>query len=160
MIPREHWHAAVAETLRTAAPAEVTLRSLIHQLDLPEDPPPASLPALTLARAVAALGPLLIEKQRLGEGHPVRRTLAACLAFIEAPNEQTWSFYFDAATDSYPFGPGDGCHCLLPSERHGERGGGCISGAGTLMSIAHEVGMDAAVAELRRVLLPWLDTLE
>lgn len=160
MSPREQWHAVVAETLRTDAAAEMTLRSLVHQLDLPEDPPPASLPALTLARAVAALGPLLIEQLGLAEGHPVRRTLAACLAFIAAPNEPTWQSYFDAATSSYPFGSGDGCYCLLPSERHGERGGGCISGAGTLMSVAHEVGMEAAVAELRRVLLPWLDTLE
>ncbi len=155
MTARPGWRAALREAL--LGDGDRALREVIRQLDLPEDDPPDNLAALALARAILALGPIV--GARLEASHPVHVTTAAAAAFAKAPADETWDDFFRAATASYPFGPGDGCHCTLPAARHGERGGGCRSGSGTLRSIAEEVGVERVMQVVRAALVPWLDTL-
>ncbi|HET7015756.1 MAG TPA: hypothetical protein VFI65_17685 [Streptosporangiaceae bacterium] len=103
-----------------------------------------------LARAVAAVGrPLL--------GHwpmpTVAATLAAAQAYVRAPGDQTWDAYASCATSSYPYGSGDGHYGL---DENCDPGTGCVTGAGTLVCVADQIGAEVVVEVLTAELLPWL----
>ena len=117
-----------------------------------------TLPALALARAVVACGRLMAES---GEITPtIETTVQAASDFIASQCEATASRYFDAATKSYPFGPGDGCYDIVTGSDHGAPGSGCRSGAGTLLGIGLAIGMAPTLAAVRVALLPWLDGMD
>ncbi|MGZ6086110.1 MAG: hypothetical protein ACXWUG_18270 [Polyangiales bacterium] len=74
---------------------------------------------VTFVRALVAGSALL-------EAIPtIDRTMRAAHAFLERPCEETYGALQVAATDSYPFGPGDGC---LAVPETGVDGCGCTSG--------------------------------
>ena len=68
---------------------------------------------------------------------------------LEHPDEAHWDELFAAATATYPFGPGDGCHAVAALGGHGAPGSGCTSGIGFLDSLA---GAAKVLEALRREL--------
>lgn len=107
----------------------------------------------TLARSVVAVGTLLLP---IGDSPRISATLKAAGAYVENPTDETMQTYFDCATNSYPYGPGDG-HYGLPGCRC-EAGSGCASGAGTLRCAAEVLGHETVLHLLRDTLQPWLCT--
>ncbi|MEZ4249159.1 MAG: hypothetical protein R3B99_13070 [Polyangiales bacterium] len=84
-------------------------------------------------------------------------TLRAARDVVEGPTgeegDEAWAELSRAATRSYPFGPGDGCHCVDALGVQGcGPGSGCRSGAGTFDSIALTVGYAPVAAATRDVL--------
>lgn len=105
-----------------------------------------------LARAVtAALRPLTEQVPAPN----IAATLAAAQAYVRAPGDRTWDAYATCATSSYPYGSGDGHYGV---EESCDPGTGCITGAGTLIHIAEEVGFEVVVEALASELVPWLRT--
>ncbi len=87
-----------------------------------------------LARAVVALGATLVDTQ--GASETIVATIKSAENYALNPTEQNWDLLFHCATQSYPFGPGDGC-LSIPELENGatcQPGSGCISGSGTLAS--------------------------
>jgi hypothetical protein len=105
-----------------------------------------------LARAVVAVGRPLWEQKPAAT---IAATIAAAQAYVQAPDDETWVAYATCATSSYPFGSGDGHYGV---EDSCEPGSGCITGAGTLLHVADEVGFDVVIAALITELVPWLRT--
>ncbi|MFC0431401.1 hypothetical protein [Kutzneria buriramensis] len=97
-----------------------------------------------LARMTAAAGRLLFRHKGWDDSHPVARTLAAADAFVAGPSDDTYSEYVRVATNSYPFGAGDGCF-KLPGYDSCEPGSGCTTGAGSLWSIASVIGHETTL---------------
>jgi len=139
------------ELLAAPSPAKEFVLDLIRWLDRHEAPEETSLNTQTLIRAFVACGSSL-------EHLPtVACTLRAAREFIAEPTEAQWDALLRAATDSYPFGPGDGCFAIAEiGYTRCEPGSGCRSGAGTLACIAHEVGYDAVADAVRVELGKWL----
>lgn len=109
--------------------------------------------AQTLSRAVIALGSPFLQRISLRQ---IALTLEAARAYADSPDDKTKQAYLERATNSYPYGPGDG-HLGL-DDRGCEPGSGCPSGAGTLRYIANELGGDTALHALAAALSPWLHT--
>ena len=87
----------------------------------------------------------------------ISATLGAAEAYARDPGDQTELALFECATDSYPFGPGEGHYGI--TERDGcEPGSGCRSGAGTLLFAARETGFAVVIQVLTAELAPWLRT--
>ncbi|NBD36857.1 MAG: hypothetical protein GVY30_12785 [Chloroflexi bacterium] len=107
-----------------------------------------------LARAIIAAGYGLMEKRFLPT---VQVTIEAAEAYVLAPTDEHFERYVIAATNSYPFGSGEGCYAIAELGYEGcALGSGCGSGAGSLGSFAAELG-DAVVMELIAAeLIPWL----
>lgn len=115
-----------------------------------------SSPYQILARSTIALGYILPEEIRF---EPVRQTLKAGEAFALNPTEESWTEFSVSATNSYPFGPGDGCFSIVELEDTGgnpscKPGTGCWSGAGNLgcQAIDEAEVMKAIAGELT----PWI----
>jgi hypothetical protein len=121
-------------------------------LDAPQGGLDHGIAAQILARAVAAVGrPLLAH----APAPTIAATIAAAEAYADDPGDETWRAYFACATDSYPYGAGEGHYGI---EAGCEPGSGCVTGAGTLVSVAAMVGFDAVVDALAAELTPWLRT--
>jgi hypothetical protein len=150
------WRRALRELLEREGEPDRQLLDLVRQLDLPDEDDQENLPSQALARAVVAAGPALLARQPLPT---VEATLAAGAAYVAAPSEATWAALFEASTMSYPFGPGEGCYSTW-ADGGCAPGSGCRSGAGTLSSIASEVGAAVVLTAVRAALLPWLAALE
>lgn len=152
--------AALLAILRDgAAGPERQLRTLVTTIDLAvAREPEHGLAAQALARAVAAVGRPLLARHPDGPQTPrISATLAAAEAYARDPGDRTELALYECATDSYPFGPGEGHYGT--TERDGcEPGSGCRSGAGTLLFAARETGFAAAVQALTAELTPWLRT--
>jgi len=103
-----------------------------------------------LARAVVPVGRPLLEHVPVPT---VAATLAAAQAYTRAPGDETWDAYAKCATSSYPYGSGDGHYGI---DDGCEPGNGCITGAGTLLCVARQVGFEVVVEELTAELVPWL----
>lgn len=102
---------------------------------------------VTFVRALVAGGALLASMPT------IERTMRAARAFLERPCDETYGALQIAATDSYPYGPGDGCLSVPETGVEGcARGSGCTSGSGTLVEIAHAAGWDATAAAIRATL--------
>jgi len=144
-----------------AAGPERQLRTLVTTIDLAvAREPEHGLAAQALARAVAAVGRPLLARHPDGPQSPrISATLAAAEAYARDPDERTGLALYRCATDSYPFGPGEGHYGT--TERDGcEPGSGCRSGAGTLLFAARETGFAAAVQVMTAELAPWLRTTQ
>jgi hypothetical protein len=142
-----------------AAGPEHQLRGLVAALDLAVAREPGHGPAAqALARAVAAVGrPLLVRHPDGLSSARISATLAAAEAYARDPGDPTELALFERATDSYPFGPGEGHYGT--TERDGcEPGSGCRSGAGTLLFAARETGFAEAISALTAELTSWLRT--
>jgi hypothetical protein len=129
-------------------------RAFVHELVRTLDLAYARDPRSTrhaYARCLLAVGGLLPATDRLDA------TLGAARDVVEAPEgeggDDAWAAFFRAATGSYPFGPGDGCHCVdaLGAKGCGP-GSGCRSGAGSFDSIGLTVGYAPVAAALRAVI--------
>jgi hypothetical protein len=148
--------------LEAEADARAVVLDLVRRLDLAHLGAPGSdtgdaimeLVALVLARAACVLGPELAAK--VSPRERIDATVVAARAYVDAPSEETHTAFFRAATQSYPFGPGDGCLAARELGGHGTPGAGCASGSGFLAGTAAWIGDAAALACLRRELLPWL----
>jgi hypothetical protein len=140
-----------------AAGPERQLRTLVTTIDLAvAREPEHGLAVQALARAVAAVGRPLLARHPDGPQSPrISATLAAAEAYARDPDDRTELALYECATDSYPFGPGEGHYGT--TERDGcEPGSGCRSGAGTLLFAARETGFAAAIQALTAELAPWL----
>jgi hypothetical protein len=113
-----------------------------------------SLPYQILARSVVALGNKIINEE--GEIPTVRKTINSAEQFALEPTETNWDKLFEDASQSFPFGPGEGCYSIKELEIEGpcEAGTGCISGAGTLAGS----GLDEAEVMqcIATELIPWI----
>ena len=112
-----------------------------------------------LTRAIAAGGRVLIAAMGYGADHPVSRTVAAADDYGRQPSENAHDAYFAAATNSYPYGAGEGCYAM-DGAASCEPGSGCISGAGSLAQIAFRAGAPAVLDALGAELTPWLHGIE
>lgn len=141
--------------LLSATPSKESLLALISWLDLAcAEAPLTSLPQQILARAVIALGYVLYDK--LGYA-TIAQTIQAAEQFALTPTLDNFAAYQSAATNSYPFGPGDGCYAIALTGYIGcEPGSGCRSGAGCLYIV--ELGEIAVMATIAKNLLPWLQS--
>ena len=95
-----------------------------------------------IAEMVCTLGEALD-----GGGGGIGRTTAAARRYLERPEAERWGALYEAATMTYPFGPGEGCLALVELGGHGARGAGCASGVGFIASTGLD---DALVVELLR----------
>lgn len=112
-----------------------------------------------MTRAIAAGGRVLIAEMGFGADHPVSRTLVAADDYSRQPSENAYDAYVAAATNSYPYGAGDGCLTINEAGSCGP-GSGCTSGFGSLAQIAAQAGAPAVLAALSAELTPWLRDIE
>jgi hypothetical protein len=139
----------------SSPPSRKALLELIRWLDIQCAPASAeSLPPQILARAVFAVGNEFVKKGLFARNHSMMQAVAQ---YILEPTEEQYDRYFTAATNSYPYGSGDGCYAIEELGYEGcEPGSGCASGAGSLASMAIEIGEEDTLEIIARELLPWL----
>lgn len=139
--------------LLSATPSKEALLALISWLDLAcAAAPLTSLPRQILARAFVAVGYVLYEKFGY---ETIAQTIQAAEGFALAPTLDNFVVYQNAATNSYPFGPGDGCYAIAATGYAGcEVGSGCRSGSGCLSIV--ELGEIVVMETIAKELLPWL----
>lgn len=164
-IDRATLRRRVLEGLESEGSPRERLIGLVHLLDgvveahlrrgAYDDPVVHSVQGI-LAHAVVATGDALLAAIAPEARANVTATIEAARAFTEAPSESAWDVLFDAATHSYPFGPGEGCHALRELGGHGAFGAGCVSGAGFLDAVASVLGDAAVMTTLREHLAPRL----
>jgi hypothetical protein len=145
--------AALEKLLLT--PSRESLLTCINWLDLAcAEAPPESLPPQFLARAIIAAGGALLEHR----SYPtVAVTIETAKAYVLEPTEEHYARYFMAATNSYPFGSGDGCYAVVElGYGKCDAGSGCVSGAGSLWSFASELGAAVVMERVAQELIPWL----
>ena len=138
----------------SAPPSKQSLLQLISWLDIEcLVEPPVSLPHQILARAVVAIGYRLINKLGLPT---IKATTEAAEIFALEPTIGNFNAYQSAATNSYPFGSGDGCYAI-PETGYPEcePGSGCRSGSGSLglSGLEESFVMQCVSSDL----LPWLE---
>jgi hypothetical protein len=134
------------------------LRWFIRELDrvvTPENGEPTSFAVQALTRAIAAACRVLTAKLAPSAADRVRLTVAAADRYTARPCDETYEAYFQAATNSYPYGAGDGCLRIIEDESCAPASG-CTSGAGSLEQVAIAMGASAVLAALRAELRPWL----
>jgi hypothetical protein len=111
-----------------------------------------------LTRSIIAAGHELVIKQHIAPSHPVMNTLRAAEAYCHTPQPDYFAQYFEAATASYPFGSGEGCYAIVECGYSGcQPGSGCPSGAGSLYSIADEVGIEEIWQAITTEIFSWLE---
>lgn len=108
-----------------------------------------SLAHQAVARAVIALAPLV------PASHRIASTAAAALDYATAPNGDAWSALVAAATDSYPFGPGDGCLAVDELGGHGAPGAG-DGGSGFVWLVAQQCGAESVCVALHDAIATWV----
>jgi len=83
----------------------------------------------SLVRLTVAVGETLIVEP----GAAIEKTVATASHFLREPSPPNWRSFFNASTNSYPFGPGEGCYGV-EELGHGTCGvgSGCRSGVGFL----------------------------
>ena len=134
------------------------LLHLIGQVDsaFAAVPPPevVNFVRALLARATSAVGPLM-KGLWPGADENIAATTRAAERYVAAPSHENDLAFFDAATQSFPFGPGDGCLDVDAIGGH-RPGGGCRSGAGFLWHVAEDAGHAEVRARLVAALEAWL----
>ena len=149
----DQWRADLINVLTssTSADDEWLLR-VVTWLDTSAGPPRTAFQNVAWAWLFATALELLHQVMRgRGDENPrIEQTMTAARLFAVDPTEDNYDELFWAATDSYPFGPGDGCLAVPETSADNcERGSGCSSGSGSLYYIAQEVGAGALRAVLR-----------
>jgi hypothetical protein len=82
----------------------------------------------------------------------IEATRDAAATYLHTPTEEHWDALFQAATASYPFGPGEGCLALDELGGHDAPGSGCTSGVGFI----YRIGAETVIQLLKRDMTPWL----
>lgn len=143
--------------LVSAPPSKESLLQLVSWLDIEcFGGPPVSLPHQILARAVITIGHQLIHKLGLAT---IKHTTEMAEIFAIEPTVENFNAYQHAATNSYPFGSGDGCYAVSETGFAGcEPGSGCSSGSGCLYlsGLENDFVMQCIADEL----IPWLENRE
>lgn len=115
----------------------------------------------TLARSIVSLGYKFVEINKIAKDHPFIATIKAAEQYSLTPSEENWEGLFEASTNSYPFGPGEGCYDINSSKYTDcKPGTGCNSGAGSIDQIRLAIaGMsgESAMKHIADKLLPWLE---
>lgn len=87
---------------------------------------------ILFAKIIVKLGHRM-QQSEAGLGQRQLDTILAAEKYIVKCTEENWDTFCQSSTNSFPFGPGDGCYCV---EKTGitecKPGSGCISGIGTL----------------------------
>jgi len=105
-----------------------------------------------LARATVATGAMLGADRRAAT---IDRTVTAAEEYLRSETDERWDEVLQAATDSFPFGPGDGCLAVPELGGHGARGSG-DHGSGFIWFVAEMVGPERIRDALATALIPWL----
>lgn len=103
-----------------------------YDIEAVKDPDNIELKVL-FAKIVVKLG-LTIQHSKSGLVQMQELTLLSAKEFLVKSTDENWEAFCQSSTNSYPFGPGDGCYCV---EKTGfsecKQGSGCISGIGSLV---------------------------
>ena len=121
------------------------------------DTPYGSLAWQTLVRSITAVGYVLAKKKNFSDAeHPVKKTITAGEKYISDPTIEKLNDFCSASTNSYPFGPGEGCYSIASLGYPGcEPGSGCYSGAGSLVSLGLEENEIWTI--VKNALLTWIN---
>lgn len=104
-------------------------------------------------RASAAMAVAFGPAMAIQYGNPgIHKVVAASQAWLNAPSDEHWTDIYHAATMTYAFGPGEGCHSVPELGGGCREGSGCRTGIGWLWSLRHSVGAAAVRRELEPVL--------
>lgn len=132
-----------------------SLLNLISYLDLECSQELAmvnSYPYQIIARALIALA--YADPKHLVIGS---RTLDAAEIFAIEPTPENYYIYAGAATNTYPFGPGDGCLSVEETGYSGcNPGSGCRSGSGSLYQFTYSMSAPKIMSVSAKELIPWL----
>ncbi|MEJ7599915.1 MAG: hypothetical protein WKG01_18560 [Kofleriaceae bacterium] len=148
------------QCLADPVPARQRLLALIRAVDLAHDSLRTGnadiepLVQQVLARAAVTIAPLFTtasEPMDVG----IAATAVAARAYLASPSEDRWSTFEQAATDSYPFGPGDGCLAIDELGGCGQPGAG-DHGAGFIWEAAIVIGMERVCDALHSEIDGWL----
>ena len=118
------------------------------------------LPQLLITRSIIAIGYYLTDHTSLSlpARQNILKTIKAASEYVIYPDANSFEKYFTCATNSYPFGAGEGCYSvkqLVKNEAHPcAIGSGCMSRAGSILlnGIDHTIAFQVIVADL----IPWL----
>lgn len=150
----------MAALLESAEPGRGTVLAIVRLLDLAwrgDAPGARALIDEAVCRMLIAGAPLYVEAYPRAQP-AAERTLSAARAFVATPGEAQRTALFRAATNSYPFGPGDGCFAVSELGTHGTPGAGCAGGVGCLAYLAPAPASRRLVDLWRAAVLPWLSS--
>lgn len=138
------------------------LRVLVEHLDIihDEDKRSDGLPQQIITRCVIAMGFCVLDQISLDivQSQNLKKTIEAGIEYVIYPNASNYDRYFHCATNSFPFGAGEGCHSIRENSAESADsctvGSGCNSGSGCLIiyGIDNVVIYKAICADL----VPWL----
>ena len=148
----------IALTKLMSPPSMESLLDLVRWLDLEcAEAEPESLQLQILARSIIAAGREFAKRRMFPADHPIVKTIHAAEAYVLDPAQDRLDSYYAAATASYPYGSGEGCYAVAELGYPGcQPGSGCASGAGSLYSLAHDLGVDDLWRGIAKDLVPWL----
>ncbi len=143
-------------------PTNEALLDFVHWIDLEycqtSDSKNQEIINQIITRAIIAMGHYIIENAKLNSAQSanINKTLIAASEYAVFPSQQNLDNYFFEATNSYPFGKGEGCYSVksLVKDKPCGIGTGCRSGAGSLCS--NGVDNKVVFSLLKENLLPWL----
>lgn len=110
-----------------------TLYSFIKQFDIEMSKDPDNIQLRILfAKIIVEIGQL-IQRSESGLTKGQELTFISAKEFIIKNSDENWDSFCINSTNSYPFGPGDGCYSVEETRVPGcNPGSGCISGIGSL----------------------------
>lgn len=108
-------------------------------------------------RAIIAVGHYMIEKRDLNsqQKQNMSKTIKSASEYALLPNDSNLDKYFFDATNSYPFGAGEGCYSVMREEFNDgcKPGSGCKSGLGGIVDLMNN---ETAFSVIQKELIPWL----
>lgn len=112
-----------------------------------------------ITRAIIGVGHYLVANIKLDstQSTNINKTINVASEYVIFPSKRNLDNYFFEATNSYPFGAGEGCYSvksLVTTEPCGI-GTGCRSGAGSLCSFGLENKIVFSI--IKKNLIPWLN---
>lgn len=139
-----------------------SLADFVQWLDLQysNDSTDNGKPKQLITRAIIAMGYHMLDNSnlRIEAAQNVLKTIKAASDYVMYPNASTYTEYYRSATNSYPYGAGEGCYSVTTLRKEGmklcDAGTGCRSGAGSLMSN----GLDdkELFESIASELIPWI----
>lgn len=138
------------------------LHEFIETLDIlyHEKLPPSPFIVELIIRSSIALGHYAIDHANLlpSQIQRMRQTINAAQIYLKnLDNEEVADQYFETASQSYPFGCGEGCYTILPNSC--KVGSGCGSGSGSLASVPGLAKMEHPfiLNIIAKEITPWLE---